>query len=725
MASRAPTGSGAARADGATGRTLDALLAELAPVRGPLLAAHADPSTGAAVARARGRVPAADRGLVLASTQEGGDRMDEVPGRVGAWTRLTLATGEASTLVVGARGPLEVADRALFEAAALRAVRSLVLDRERRAGDRLRQLLVTARRAVASLDLDEVLAGIVRDATQLLHAKSGDMLLLDRDRRALRVVAVSNFPPDMLGFELRFGEGVSSQAIRRGRAIQVEDYRSYEHRAPGLERYDFGAVLCAPLLFRDEAIGALNIHSGQPGLRFSDADVELLAAFASHAAIAIDHARRYANEVRLGRDLAETNRELTRSLEVQQRLAEQVILDGGAAGIAAVLARDLRRRIVIEDHLHRTIAGASPGGGTDWRSLPARAAGPARNGGDGAAEPFSVAVRVGRDVVGHLLLSDEGELGQIDRALIDIATTGVALEFAKTRAALEVEERLRGEAVGDLLAGTYLSAAAIARRAARLGYDLDEPRDLMIIRIHEEEPHAAAASPVGPKGAAGPEGGAGPEGPSRSTARPLAAVRERLAIRHPGSIAAAHGGAIVVLATRARGGPDDPRALADDLRRSLESAGIAAPLTIVLGARCEQPDDYPRTYRETRDALELMLRLGRAGATIGARELGPYALLLRVTSRDDLEAFARRTLEPLLAHERAHGGELLRTLRVHLEEDRVQRRTAARCFIHVNTVVYRLRRIEELLGVSLDDPQAVFDLTLALRISDLLEPGAG
>jgi DNA-binding PucR family transcriptional regulator len=45
---------------------------------------------------------------------------------------------------------------------------------------------------------------------------------------------------------------------------------------------------------------------------------------------------------------------------------------------------------------------------------------------------------------------------------------------------------------------------------------------------------------------------------------------------------------------------------------------------------------------------------------------------------------------------------------------------AARCFIHVNTVVYRVRRIEELLGVDLADPSVVFDLTLALRTRDLL-----
>ena len=143
-------------------------------------------------------------------------------------------------------------------------------------------------------------------------------------------------------------------------------------------------------------------------------------------------------------------------------------------------------------------------------------------------------------------------------------------------------------------------------------------------------------------------------------------------------------------------------------------------MTIGIGNRCTRPDDYAPSFRLARDAVELMIKLGRQGSIVSAGELGPYGLLLRASSRDDLEAFARGALAPLLEHDRAHGGELVATLRAYLDEDRVQRRVAARCFIHVNTVVYRVHRIEELLGVDLGDPRTVFDLTLALRILDLL-----
>jgi DNA-binding PucR family transcriptional regulator len=567
--------------------------------------------------------------------------------------------------------------------------------------DQLDQLLVTARRVAESLDLDTVLSSIVNDATTLLGADSGDILLWDRERDKLRVVAVSNFPPDMLGFEMPFGDGLSSQAIIGHQAIEVEDYATYEHRVRALDRYIFGSVLCAPLLFRGAAIGAINVHARGRRHHFPPGSADLLAAFAGHAAIAIDHARRYENEVNLGRDLAETNRELTRLLTVQQRLAEHVLIDGGPDGIATLLAEDLGRDVVIQDHLHRLIAGASPGGGEDWRSLldPA-SAGDA----DKTREPFAVAVRIGREVAGHLLLSSERDLSPIDRALVDAGTTGVALAFAKVRAAVEVEERLRGEAVADLLNGTYASEDAIAARAARLGYDLAEPRHLLVIHI------------------AGGDDGEDPgtlAGHDRHR-RHLDVVRERLAGRAPRSLAVLNAGSLVVLASGAGPNDADARELARDLQAAVAGIAGTGPVTVAVADRCARPDDYAPAFRLARESLELMLKLGRGGAVVATSELGPYGLLLRASSREDLEAFARKALRPLLEPDRGHGGDLLRTLQVFLEEDRVQRRAAARCFVHVNTIVYRLRRIEELLGVDLGDPSTVFDLTLALRILDLL-----
>ena len=662
---------------------------------------------GPPVIRARGGVDGATIEALYRHVSSVPDGMvPPAAGPVHGWTGCRAAVGDGRTAFAMLRAdgnPVPDAGGPVW--AALAIVRAALLADDRRRTDQLNQLLATARRVAESLDLETVLAAIVQDATTLLGADSGDMLLWDREHDVLRVVAVWNFPPEMIGFELAFGEGLSSQAIRAQRTLGVDDYGTYEHRARALDRYDFGSVLCAPLLFRGTAIGALNVHARDRGHRFSPSDADLLAAFAGHAAIAIDHARRFENEVRLGQVLADTNRELSRSLTVQQRLAEQVLLDAGPAGIARVLAEHLRRSIVIQDHLHRLIAGASPDGGESWRSLVDQggASSGAAPGAPDSREPFAVAVRVGREVAGHLLLSSDDDLAPIDRALVDVATTGVALEFAKVRAALEAEAGLRGEVASDLLGGTYPSEEAIAARAARLGYDLAEPRDLLVVDL-----------------APGRDADGAPDWTEHERQRRLLdLVRERLASRAPRGLATVHAGTLVVLTAPTR--QLDGRQLALDLHAALRAAGTG-DVTIVQGDRCSRPDDYAAAFRVAREAMELLGRLGRRGAIVSTADLGPYSLLLRASSREDLESFARRALQPLADHDRRTGGELVRTLRIYLEEDRVQRRAAARSFVHVNTIVYRIRRIEELLGARLDDPATVFDLTLALRILDLVEP---
>lgn len=595
-------------------------------------------------------------------------------------------------------------------------VRSTLHPAERRRSEQVDRLLATASRVSESLELETVLAAIVDDARALIGADSGDMLLWDRERGRLRVVAVSGHPIEMVGYEVGFGKGMSTQAILARRVVMTDDYASYEHRAPGLDGYTFGAVICAPLIFRGDAIGALNLHRTRGDRHFGPEDGDLLTAFAGHAAIAIDHARRYENEVRLGRSLAETNRELSRSLAVQQRLAEQVLLDAGPPGIAAALAEHLGRRVVIQDHIRRVIAGAAPDGSEDWRALLERPTdGDGRGTGRGAtrAEPFAVAVRVGREVVGHLLLSADEELGPIDRALVDVAVTGVALEFAKLRAALEAEERLRGEATGELLAGTFRDEATLAARAARLGHDLGAPHELLVFDVSGASDHGDAASGV--------ELGSADHDRERML---LALLREQVTAHAPRSLIVWHGGSLVALIAQAhrrdRDGRD-VRQFADELRLGLEDAAGPGTVTVAVGSVCGRPADYAPVFQACRQQLDVMLKLGRGGVVLGPDVLGPYGLLLEAVAKPELEAFARAALAPLIEHDAAHHAELLKTLRTYLEEDRVQRRAAARLYVHVNTIVYRIDRIERLLGRSLADPSTVFDLTLALRIVDVID----
>ncbi len=612
----------------------------------------------------------------------------------------------------------ERAFRAAVEPVLLTVARAGLIDRDRRRSSELTRLLATAKRVAASLELDTVLSAIVQDAVALLNADSGDILLWDREPQKLRVVAVASFPPDMLGFEMDFGEGLSSQAILAQRTLEVEDYRTYEHRITALDKYDFGSVLCSPLLFRGSAIGAINVHARTPRHPFQAGDADLLQAFAGLAAIAIDHARQYENEVRLGRELSETNRELVRSLSLQQRLTDQVLLGGGLSAVAAELARVIDRPVVIQDHLWRPIVGAMPDGNEGWRSLAMERPDlrPHRRNGRAERQPADpdrgweatdgrlvVPIRVGHDLVGHLVIGWEGAFGPVDRALVHIAATCSALEFARVQAAIDVEQRVRGDVVVELLQGRFSSEETISLRAARLGYDLADPRDVFVIDAAMASPHDSAEDSV------------------RRERRLLEILGEHLDRHAPGSIAAAIGGSIAVLATeRRRPHLSSAPQLGDDLQRLVKETVGADTVAIGIGDRCRGPADYPASYRLARESLDVMAKLGNRDVVVGPDELGAYRVLIKTADRRELEAFARSVLRPLVEHDERTRGGLVDTLRAYLAEGHVQRRTAERLFVHVNTVVYRLHRIEELLGRDLEDPDTVFELSLALRILDLV-----
>jgi DNA-binding PucR family transcriptional regulator len=629
---------------------------------------------------------------------------------------LEIGDGRRVVARIGRNGsPADERIREVAETALLTVARAALIERDRRRSQELTRLVATAKRVSTSLEHETVLSAIVHDATSLLQASSGDILIWDRERDVLRVVAVANFPPEMLGYELRFGQGLSSQAIMARRTIQVDDYSTYPNRAIELDEYDFGSVLCAPLLFRGVAIGAINVHLAKSDRQFGSADADLLQAFGGVAAIAIDHARRYENEVGLRQELAATNRDLQRSLSLQRDLAEQVLQGGGPSAVAAELARVLVRPLAIVDHLDRPIAGACPDGGDGWKDLVGARPATRRTGRRGRADAadldgstadasvLRVPVHVGTELVGHLVMASEDLPGPLDRALVEIASTGVALEFAKIRAALDVEQRIRGEVVQDLLGGTFTTDEAIEARAARLGYDLSRMRDVLVLEV---------------------------DGPAASDEAFVQRERllvdrltDHLAREAPGSAVAAVGRSIVILAaTRDGDGGTTTEGLAAAVRETAARVLDGAAVSIAIGDRCDRPPDFAPSYRLARESLEVMRKLGRSDRVISARELGPYRMLIKATSPDDLHEFAHGTLRPLLEHDAKSGADLVETLRVYLDEGQVQRKTAARLFVHVNTIVYRLHRIEELLGRRLADPRTIFDLTLAMRILDLADP---
>jgi DNA-binding PucR family transcriptional regulator len=94
--------------------------------------------------------------------------------------------------------------------------------------------------------------------------------------------------------------------------------------------------------------------------------------------------------------------------------------------------------------------------------------------------------------------------------------------------------------------------------------------------------------------------------------------------------------------------------------------------------------------------------MGESGGVAVFADLGIHRLLLRVPDVGDLRAFADEVIGKLLEEEEATGMEYLTTLSVYFNENSSPRRTAQHLHVHPNTVSYRIRRVEEITGLSFD-----------------------
>ena len=87
---------------------------------------------------------------------------------------------------------------------------------------------------------------------------------------------------------------------------------------------------------------------------------------------------------------------------------------------------------------------------------------------------------------------------------------------------------------------------------------------------------------------------------------------------------------------------------------------------------------------------------------------------LRDLSRSpDLSPFGE-IVEPLLAYDQERRSDLIRTLRVYFASGANVSEAADRLFLHRNSMLYRLARVEKLTGLDLKDPRARLALQLGI-----------
>ncbi|WP_406398903.1 PucR family transcriptional regulator ligand-binding domain-containing protein [Streptomyces sp. NBC_00879] len=348
---------------------------------------------------------------------------------------------------------------------------------------------------------------------------------------------------------------------------------------------------------------------------------------------------------------------------------------------------------------------------------------PIRNTGRGAA-PASRDVR--ESVLSDWLLAVEADAGDWPAARLDLlqgVTQLIAVERDRREAARTVRRRLAQEVLELVQTG-----AAPAEIAARLrvaapvllpGLGTAPHWQVVVARVEWEQDAAAGAAIE-----AGPVAQSLLEEILVDPAAEGSDSGDRIAVAHTGDEAIA----LVPLPAL----PVDPEgpdvesteaglhadALLGSVRDPL-SAGLDGDgrLTLGVSAAVSSAEGLRGALEEARHARRVAAaRPGRVCAA-GHHELASHVLLLPFVPDDVRRAFTARLLDPLRDYDRRHRAELIPTLEAFLDCDGSWTRCATRLHLHVNTLRYRVGRIEQLTSRDLSRLEDKLDFFLALRMS--------
>ena len=397
--------------------------------------------------------------------------------------------------------------------------------------------------------------------------------------------------------------------------------------------------------------------------------------------------------------------------EISHQLMQLSIQGDGIEGVCTHLARVSGKWVILQDANQEIL----------FQAAPPTYEGPALPGilSDEMLQKQGLArvmlpVQIPHEVVGYVsLIGDAGDFDHLERLVLGQVAPILSLEFARERERSKVESRYQSEAFMDVVQGNYQQSEEMHIRARLLGHDLSTPQAVVVFELSPDEITHAPGSPHAQWGKR---------------------LRQELLRNWPTAWVIHEPRRVMALLpcprsdnTREPGAsPPDEQAILSSLERA--RARLQAPharqkpfYSGGIGQITRDVQTIPQAWREAQQALEIGRRLFGEGKLHSFARLGIYRLLFPLHGEQILLDFYQETLGPLLDADNRGSQALLETLEGFFRCNGNLSETARSMHLHRNSLLYRLGRVEELLGRSLEDAELRLSLQIALKIRVLLE----
>ncbi|MDF2679025.1 MAG: hypothetical protein K0R47_215 [Brevibacillus sp.] len=287
---------------------------------------------------------------------------------------------------------------------------------------------------------------------------------------------------------------------------------------------------------------------------------------------------------------------------------------------------------------------------------------------------------------------------EMDLAILEKASTLLALEFLRLKVRFDTEQQYKNEFLRDVFVNEHLNLEDVRERGLPYGFSLDEPYLCLVVQMEGEE--------------------------KRVNPLDLAARTEQLLRLWSPQVITGFFRQVVVCLLPARNSDTDEEikrrgdTLAEKLKKQMALTG---GLRIGIGRNHGAGMSGLReSFREAQQSILLGSVMHKRRTVIHYNDLGIYRLLAQCKDTAERNSFFEETVGKLFAHDQNSDLQLVKTLRLYFQHDEKLTETSAALFLHVNTLKYRLRRIEKLTGYSLQKSEGKMMLHIGLKLADLM-----
>ncbi len=298
------------------------------------------------------------------------------------------------------------------------------------------------------------------------------------------------------------------------------------------------------------------------------------------------------------------------------------------------------------------------------------------------------------------------EINILDLATLKWASTIAALDILNQQAISEVERRYKNELLYDILKGKIEERDTLLKRGERIGWNFDKGYMVVLIDlkklINREMKKKVLSQNI------------------------QKTVLNRISVLDGPDLITGDIGTYVVLLYP--GDVDDneycQKEIVDYINNVLAIFNKKEDRSLIkvgVGTFIDNIVNIKQGYYQAKRAISVSYKLKDEDKLIYFFDkLGVYKLLYNV-EEDDLRSFLINTINPLIKYDEDHNTELVKTLQAYFEENGNLTNIAKKLFIHYNTALYRLQRIEKITGFEMNDANDRLNLEVALKLMSLAE----